>query len=189
MKSSFYVLLAALITVSAIAISEEMKDGPFGGERHSIPGLIEAENYDHGPAGVAYKDKDNKNEGVPYREDTGVDIEGRPDASNGHGIGWTRKGEWLTYSVEVRRDGRYAIVMPVASNKQGGTFHIEMNGEDVTGPIEVPDTGGWQTLKTIYKRHVDLKKGEYVMKVVMDSEGPSGSIGDIDYFRFIRVWH
>ena len=76
--------------------------------------------------------------------------------------------------------------MPVASNKKGGTFHIEMNGKDVTGPIDVPDTGGWKILKMITHKDVKLDKGAYKMKVVMDSEGPSGSIADIDYFKFVK---
>jgi hypothetical protein len=77
--------------------------------------------------------------------------------------------------------------MPVASNKRGGRFHIEMNGKDVTGRIEVPDTGGWDKLQVIRKEPVRLEAGTHAMKVVMDSQGLSGSIGDIDLFRFIAL--
>jgi hypothetical protein len=68
---------------------------PFQGKVHKIPGKVEAEHYDEGPPGVAYQDTDEANQGADYREATQVDIEKRSDASNGHGIGWTRKGEWL----------------------------------------------------------------------------------------------
>jgi hypothetical protein len=42
-----------------------------------------------------------------------------------------------------------------------------------------PDTGGWQTLQVITKEESDLKKGT----IVMDSIGPSQSIGGIDYLK------
>ncbi|MEC9093252.1 MAG: carbohydrate-binding protein [Planctomycetota bacterium] len=158
---------------------------PFRGKIHSIPGTIEAEHWDLGPAGVAYADQDQANQGEDYREKTEVDIEKRPDASNGYGIGWTRESEWLIYTVEVKASGTFRIEMPVASNKAGGLFHIEMNGKDVSGPIKIPDTGSWQKLMQLQHKGVKLQKGIYRMKVVMDKNGVSGSVGDIDYFKFV----
>jgi len=61
-----------------------------------------------------------------------------------------------------------------------------VNGKDVTEPINVPDTGSWQTLKLITHKNVVLEKGRYRMKVLMDSVGDSNSIGDIDYFKFVK---
>jgi putative heme-binding domain-containing protein len=163
------------------------KPKPFGGKPHKIPGLIEAEHYDEGPAQVAYLDNDANNQGASYRKNTQVDIEKRDDASNGHGIGWTGAGEWLSYTVEVAADGTYAIEMPVASPKEGGLFHLEIEGKDLTGPIRIPDTGGWTILKTISHPGVKLKKGVHVIRVVMDKNGANGGIGDIDYFKFKAV--
>jgi hypothetical protein len=160
---------------------------PYRGGAHAIPGLIEAEHYDIGPPGYAYADVDPENHGVDYRRNTQVDIEARDDASNGHGIGWTRASEWLAYTVSVRSAGTYLIEMPVASNGPGGIFHIEMDGIDVTDQIVVPDTGGWDKLLLIQVEGVVLDKGLQVMKVVMDTEGESGSIGDIDYFHFRKT--
>lgn len=159
---------------------------PFGGTPHAIPGMIEAEHYDEGPSGIAYSDVDEVNQGVDYRGATQVDIEKRDDASNGHGVGWTRAGEWLAYSVHVESGGTYSIEFPVASAGAGGTFHIAMDGKDVTGPIRVPDTGGWGTLNMIRVEGVELEPGHQVLTMVMDAEGESGSIGDIDYMRFTR---
>lgn len=160
------------------------KTQPFRGVAHVIPGKIEAEHYDLGQPGAAYMDVDPINRGADYRETTQVDIEKRDDASNGHGVGWTKKGEWLVYTVDVKKTGVYDIEIPVASNKQGGVFHIEFSGVDATGPIRIPETGSWQTLKVISKKKVNLTAGRHAMKVVMDSEGDSGSIGDIDYLSF-----
>ncbi|MBW3629450.1 MAG: carbohydrate-binding protein [Gemmatimonadetes bacterium] len=160
---------------------------PFGGVAQFIPGVVEAEHYDLGPAGVAYYDVDERNQGANYRELTQVDIEARKDASNGHGIGWAVGGEWLNYTVEVRESGTYTVEVPVASRRKGGTFHLEFDGTDVTGPFDVPDTGSWQTLQTIRKENVPLRKGTYTMRLVLDASGPSGAVADIDLIRFIRV--
>lgn len=159
---------------------------PFGGAPHPIPGVVEAEHYDEGPAGVAYHDLDEKNHGAPLRGETQVDIEARPDASGGHGIGWTRAGEWLVYTVEVKETGTYDLEIPVASKGEGGTFHLEFDGVDRTGPIRIPDTGDWTRLETITHRGVRLEAGLRTMRLVMDADGASRSVGDIDLFRFRR---
>lgn len=167
-----------------LQVAESAETKPFQGKRGEIPGKIEAEHYDLGPAGIAYHDVDEQNRGADYRESTQVDIEKRDDASNGHGVGWTRNGEWLVYSVTVRESGTYSLQVPVASNKRGGAFHLEINGKDITGPLQVPDTGGWDRLERIRKDGIQLLAGEYQMKMVMDTVGPSNSTADIDCLIF-----
>ena len=116
-----------------------------------------------------------------------MDIEARPDASNKHGIGWIRETEWLIYTVEVKEAGEYVLEIPVASNKPGGTFHIQFDGVDVTGPITIPDTGGWDKLETLKVEGVTLKAGVQRMKLMMEKDGESGGIGDIDLVRFKKA--
>ncbi len=161
--------------------------GPFGGKPQRVPGKVEMEHYDEGAPGTAYKDNDAKNQGADYRKKTQVDIEKRGDASNGHGIGWTNAGEWLNYTVDVAESGTYDIKIPVASQNQGGLFHLEIEGKDLTGPIRVPDTGGWKKMKTITHEGVKLEKGVHVLKFVMDENGESGFVGDIDCLIFSRA--
>ena len=161
---------------------------PYQGIVRVIPGTIEAEDFDEGGEGVAYHDLDPENrekKQPPYRE-SGVDLEWREDASGKFNLGWTRPGEWLVYSVEVREAGTYTLEMMVACNKRGGTFHLEFDGVDRTGPVEVPDTGGWKILKPFSKSGVTLPAGRFAMKLVLDKGGELGSIGDIDYFRFVK---
>lgn len=167
--------------------SESKSPTPFHGEPHKIPGLIEAEHWDKGEAGVAYADSTEENKGEDYREKTQVDIEKRSDASNGHGIGWVVAGEWLIYTVEVAESGKYRIEMPVASPKLGGLFRIEMNGKDVTGPIRLSKSGDWKKLVMLTHENVQLSKGTFQMKVVMVENGETNGIGDIDYFKFVKV--
>lgn len=176
-----------MLASSFMTAGEPEKSVPWKGKAHEIPGTIEAEHYDDGPAGVAYFDTTPKNQGVAYRGETSVDIEGRPDASNLHGIGWTKAGEWILYTVDVKEAGTYTLEFPVASKGKGGVFHLEFNGENVTGNIEIPDTGAWTKLQTISKAGVKLKKGPQVLKLSFNSNGDSGSIGDIDLIRFVRT--
>lgn len=186
MKHSLVPALALTLTISASSVlaADAQKSKPWKGRPQAVPGKVEAEHYDEGPAGVAYQDKEKKNLGEPYRKATEVDIEKRSDASNGHGVGWTRKGEWINYTVQVATKGNYNVVMPVASNGKGGIFHFEIGGRDISGPVSVPDTGGWDKLKVITHQNLPLPAGVHTIRVVMDEQGPSGSIGDIDYFKF-----
>ena len=161
---------------------------PYLGKVRVIPGTIELEDFDEGDEGVAYHDLDPENQEKkepPYRK-TGVDLEWREAASGKFNVGWTRPGEWLIYTVDVKQTGTYRIDMHVASKGPGGTFHVEFNGVDRTGPITVPDTGGWEHLKLFSHQGVKLVAGRQVMKVVMATGGKSGSIGDIDYFKFVK---
>ena len=186
MKTICFVCVAVLAASSGLQAAEP-RSTPWRGKPAAVPGKVEAEHYDEGPAGVAYHDVESKNLGEPYRKETQVDIEKRDDASNGHGVGWTRKGEWINYTVNVAQAGKYEVVMPVASNKRGGVFHFEVDGQDLSGPIKVPDTGGWDKLQQIRHDGLKLRKGVQTIRVVMDSQGLSGSIGDIDCFVFKRV--
>lgn len=161
---------------------------PYHAKPHVIPGTIELEDFDEGGEGVAYHDAEPENlekKQPPYRQ-TGVDLEWREAASGKFNLGWTRPGEWLLYTVDVRQAGLYRIEMSVACQGQGGTFHLEFNGVDRTGPILVPDTGGWEHLKPLSHAGVRLAAGRQIMKVVLATGGTSGSIGDIDCFRFVK---
>lgn len=189
--SRYLAALTAFLTLLATsptdADDKSATRRPYGGSPHAIPGKIEAENYDEGRPGEAYHDVDEPNHGADYRNPTQVDIEKRSDASNGYGIGWTKAGEWVTYSVVVKETGTYRVEFPVASNKQGGTFHLELDDKDITGTIDVPDTGSWQKLQTIKKENVRLRAGNYILKMVMDSVGKSGFTADIDCLLFVKT--
>ena len=160
---------------------------PFKEKPIQIPGKIEAEDFNKGEAGKAFYDLDKGNKGERYRFDSDSDVIIFEGASNGHCLGWIYKSGWLNYSIEVISSGYYTLEMPVASKGKGGTFHIEIAGKDITGPIQVPDTKSWETLQTISVTNIKLLKGIHNMKVVMDENGKSTAVGDIDYFEFIKV--
>jgi hypothetical protein len=155
---------------------------PYQGVPPALPGILQVEHFDSGGPGVAYRDNSAGNEGGQLRA-TDVDIEPTADAGGGFNVGWIGAGEWLTYTVNVNAAGTYDIGVRVASQGSGGTFHIEVGGVDVTGPMVVPDTGGWQTWTTIIRPRVSLAAGTQVWRLVMDANGSTGAIGNINYIR------
>ena len=159
-----------------------LTQSPYSGTPRSIPGTIQAEDFDKGGEGIAYHDLDSVNQGGQYRSTEGADIELTLDTGTGYNVGWIQSGEWLEYTTTVSNAGTYTIETRVASNGNGGTFHIEFNGVDKTGPLTIPNTGGWQTWQSISKT-VTLTQGQQVMKIVMDTNGATGSIGNINYVR------
>jgi len=155
---------------------------PFAGAPHSIPGIVQAEDFDDGGEGVAYHDLDATNNGGQYRN-TGVDIETTLDPGGGYDVGWVLAGEWLKYTVNVNAAGRYALSVRVASLGSGGTFHVEFGGVDKTGPVVIPDTGGWQNWQSLLVTNVLLDAGRQAMRLVMDTNGLSGLVGNFDYLQ------
>ncbi len=173
------VLLTCMTLGVLLAPGRADASWPFGSGPAPIPGLLQAEGYDHGGAGDAYHDSGPANAGGFYRQD-GVDI---TQASGGTGlVGWVAAGEWLKYTVNVQSAGVYDVDVLVASLGQGGRFHIEMNGTDVSGGITVPNTGGWQSWRTVTTR-VTLAAGQQVLRLVMDSIG-TYAVGNFDWIRF-----
>jgi len=71
----------------------------------------------------------------------------------------------------------------VASNGQGGTFHIEFNGVDKTGAMNVPNTGGWGIYQTITKTGVSLSAGQQILRIALDTSGPSGATANFNWIR------
>jgi glucose/arabinose dehydrogenase len=149
-----------------------------------VAGTIQAENFDDGGQGVAYNDAEAANQGGDYRS-TGVDIDVSTDAGGGYDVGWTTAGEWLEYTLNVATTRAYTFEARVASRVLGGTFHVEIDGVNVTGSIQVPDTTAWTNYQTIEVANVNLTAGQRVMRVVMDSvAGETGYTGNFNWFRF-----
>lgn len=142
---------------------------PFEDPKHAgpqiIPGRVQCEAFDRGGEGVAYHDADAKNNGSgglnpldgtylnDFRKDEGVDtsytkfrdhiddnpfnrVSPEPDQLY---VGWTEPGEWINFSVNVRSAGSYTVGVMYTSNR-GGTIGLELDGRELTGPVEIPST-------------------------------------------------
>jgi len=159
------------IRVTAAAAAAATSNGtPYGGTARSLPGIVEAEDYNLGGHDVAYSDATSGNSGGAYRSDD-VDIESCSDAGGGYNVGWTNAGEWLKYDVNVQATALYNMTVRVSSPNDGKTMHIEVNGVNVTGSIAIPNTGSWQNWRDVTVPNVNLSAGAQTMKVVIDGDG------------------
>ncbi len=134
----------------------------------AIPGTFEAENYDLGGQGVAYNDTDASNNGGAYRASEAVDLESTTDAGFGFNLGWTVPGEWIEYTADVAA-GTWDVEVRVASATAGGTFHLEADGVDKTGPVSFPATGAWQNWTTVVVPDVAFDGGVQTLRLSIDA--------------------
>ena len=150
--------------------------------RHTLPGTVHAVDYDMGRNLTSYKDADFQytqgpgggtayNQGWSYRND-GVDIERSQDAAgNGYNVGWINEGEYLRYSVEVQTGGIYRITVSASSGAAGGTMSLYWDGSTLTGPVNVPPTGGWQNWVSLDAGTHHLAAGSHDLEVRFITSG------------------
>lgn len=150
------------VTVQNTTPTQSPYPGP---SAHAIPGTIQAENFDNGGQGVAFNDIDATNNGGQYRT-TAVDIE--TCSEGGFNVGWIATGEWLEYTVNVTA-GTYTLSARVSTATSGKTFHVELDGVNISGAIAVPNTGGWQNWQTVSVTTTALTAGTKVLRLVFDS--------------------
>jgi hypothetical protein len=152
---------------------------PFGGSPSVVPGIVQAEHFDEGGEGIAFQDTTAGNSGGRYRS-TAVDIEATTDVNGGFNVGWMAASEWLSYTVSVAQSGTYTLTARVASNGEGGRFHVEFAGVNATGPLVIPNTGGWQHWIDV-STSVLLSAGVQRMRFVADSNGPTNVFGNLNH--------
>ncbi len=131
---------------------------------HAVPCTIEAEDFDTGCPGDAYYNRDNINQGGEYRPNEGVGIE--KCVAGGYDVGWTHAGEWLAYTVTVRKSSPYQVSFYVSSAYDSGKLHLACDGTDKTGIISIPNTTGFQNWVVVNKT-VNLDAGQHVLKLVV----------------------
>ncbi|MBI3898289.1 MAG: carbohydrate-binding protein [Gammaproteobacteria bacterium] len=148
-----------------------------------IPGIVEAERFEDGGEGAAYHDLTPTNEPGAFRPG-GVDIEQTSDVGGGYDIGWVKPGEWLNYSVMAHVDGRFSIGVRYAAQGDGGKMHIELDGVNITGTLNLTDTGGWQKWKTLWVHNIPITTSANSMRLVFDSGNTQGWLANINYVEF-----
>ncbi|WP_294964375.1 hypothetical protein [uncultured Flavobacterium sp.] len=179
-----------------------------------IPGKIECEFYDLGGQGIAYSDLDSANNGSgklnpvngnplnEFRINEGVDISYTKSDSIDNSsyskipvkleqlyVGWTQPAEWLKYTVEVKKAGRYKIGLLYTANGDG-TISIDANGKDATGKMKIISTHDdsdpvpwrqwhhWSSSDNIGS--ITLKKGQQTLTLHIIENGNM----NLDYLTF-----
>lgn len=143
-----------------------------------LPNKIEMENFDRGGEGVAYHEVFSEAGSGAYRNapiET-VGVQARSTASGGFAVFEAAAGEWMNYSVSTRIGGVYELEVRYASEFAGGTFHVEIDGRDVTGTMTVIPTASWGTFESIFGT-VRVEPGKHQVRVVMDSNSTNPLTG------------
>ena len=151
--------------------------GPYGDAPVTIPGTIEAENYNKGGADKGYYDLSKGNEGGKFRKND-VDLY---QPNMGIVVGHCQKGEWLKYTVSVAADGEYEISALVAGENGTGSFKLYMDSVEIG--TEIANEGkGFETFTTVSGGKATLKAGEHELKLEITNDWI-----DIDYVEFKAV--
>jgi hypothetical protein len=163
---------------------------PFLGRPLAVPGTLQAEDFDFGPDGLAYRERGGYLAGMDngrYRLGH-VNVNSCASDGGGHDVGGIWPGEWLAYTVDVAEAGSYDVELRVSALAGGGTLHLESDGKDVTGPIEMPSTGNWIKWTTVTQKAVRLEKGRRVLRVVFDTApAASGHVCNLNWVRFTKA--
>ena len=129
-------------------------------------------------------DQPPSNPAPSFRQPTDVDIYKYTGYSNGYLV-LGQAGDWTSYSVNVSTSGTYTLQAQVAwggTNGSLGSFHVEVDGVDKTGSMQIPDTG-W-AFTTVTKAGVQLTAGTHLLRIVWDVNASNGLSGNIDYLNF-----
>ena len=146
-------------------------EGPFGGTPAAVPGTVQAENYDTGGQGVAYSANSVNGTANSYRSD-GIDLETTSDTGGGYDLGWTSGAQWFKYTVNVATAGAYTVTFRYAApSAVTDGFHImNSSSTNLTGSVNLPATGGWQTWANA-TASVNLPAGTQTLTVFQDTGG------------------
>lgn len=165
-------LYAYRIQFSAVDIPQTT----FNGIAATIPGIIEAENYDVGGEGFSYHDNEDENRGSEYRDDC-VDI---VKSDDGYALGYTEFGEWTEYTVNVQESSLYDITAKVSNGGDLDGFRLYIDDEEVTNDYVIPKTGdNWTVYQELPIATVAIDKGTHLVRIVIN-----GSYVNIDWLKF-----
>lgn len=163
---------------SSIKVVEPNK--PYGGSAAVIPGKIEAENYDEGASGMAYSDQSDGNKCDDYTNHYRKDDVDLKEISGGVAVGSFEGDEWLSYTVDVQRDGDYEVTLRLGEGNDSGSLSVEFDESNVSFDVSVKKLGSWGTFDDVkLSKKVTLKKG--VQNMVIKN---TGSWIDIDWIKF-----
>ena len=144
---------------------------PYYGAPSAVPGVIEAEAFDNGSESGGSHDNTPGNQGNSgIRPTENVDIFVTNDATSGspYIVKNFEAGEWLAYTIEVAAGGSYDVELRAATSSDfpNSSYYVQIDGSNVTGPVVLPDTGGWDNYQWIGKRTIALPAGVHVLTVV-----------------------
>ena len=144
---------------------------PFHGAPFTIPGRIEAEDFDEGGMNIAYFVANTGRSRRTYRKNTDVYIRAY------RGMNYSvrlRDNEWLEYTVDVTKPGKYDITAHLSAGRrrnenEQSKFHIEFDGIDKTSSVIVPISTNRWALTGVTASNIELSAGKHIMRFVVEN--------------------
>ena len=138
-------------------LSGETKRAPYNETLPELPGTIDAGEFDNGLSGVSYSGVST----TVYK------------SRDKFSTTATQGGQWMEYTVDVKKEGLYTVDVEVASTQDGGRFHLAEYSFDnldfLTDFIDVPNTGStteFQKVRCSVKKY--LTAGRHVFTMLVD---------------------
>jgi arabinoxylan arabinofuranohydrolase len=153
---------------------------PYQNIVRTVPGKIEAEDFNDGGKGIAYWDNTSGNGPGEYRRNQDVDItKYRP--RDMFYVTDISLGEYLNYTFEVLETGVFSIDFTIGTPQTGQTqkFYLEFDNQKLSNPIkyEVP-YNPIADLGKVTVTNISLSKGIHTMRFI-----PQGNM-NFDNFIF-----
>lgn len=164
------------------SVRDEKEGGgrPYGGKPQQIPGKIIPGHYDEGGQRAAYFSYLKSNTfGKPpwdlkFRTGEGI------NSPNADGIGATHRGQWVTYSVDVKETGDYLVHALVArpdamrgASERLDRIALEVDGEPACqflfNPAFTTGKNYWANYQPVSEQRVKLAQGSHVLRVRFDA--------------------
>jgi hypothetical protein len=146
----------------------------------TVPGSIQAEDYNKGGKGIAYWDNTEGNGPNEYRRNEDVDI-ARYRPANIYYVTDMAPGEYLNYTFEVIKDDVYSIdfVLGTTAAAQTQKFYLEFDYNKTSNPKRYDVVySPISSLGTVTVPNVALSQGMHTMRFV-----PQGNM-NFDKFTF-----
>ena len=155
---------------------------PFKGKAATIPGKIEAEDYDKGSHNKAFYDNDRTNQGGAYREDE-VDIVqiDSTDKSKGYALGYTEDGEWVKYTINSEEAAEYTVTVNMASQSDDVGVKFFIDDKEITDVVKAEKGEDWTTFTEVKAQTKEIAKGEHELKMQI-----VGNYVNIDWIKFCK---
>jgi hypothetical protein len=173
LANTFTNMIDTVLTSMSTPAQAALASTPYLTTPVRVPGTIEAENFDKGGQGVAYRDLTTGNQGAAYRTTEDVDVYSTDDSALGGGyvVKGFENGEWRNYTFSVGTAGNYNIELRAATALSDAAVRVLIDGQDVTGRFTMPNTGGWHSYQWVLaKRDLPLTVGNHVLRIVSEQQ-------------------
>lgn len=130
------------------------------------------------------KDPFARIEAEDYDDADGTNTENCSDAGGGENVGSIRDGNWLKFS-NINLSEVHSINARLASTLSGGTIEVRLGSEtgEIIGTLEMPNTGNWQSWRTV-TAPLSGNIGFYDVYLVFNSS--EKYVGNINWLQFSK---